>query len=68
MRVERRWGCLFEICSCCGGSVFVVVVVAVCFSVCMAWFLKRIKYEIRLGKPNRPIGEPSRPMSISQRR
>ena len=39
MRVERRWGCLFEICSCCGGSVFiVVVVVAVCFSVCMAWF------------------------------
>lgn len=41
MRVERRWGCLFEFCSCCcrGGSVFiVVVVVVVCFSVCMAWF------------------------------
>ena len=37
MRVERRWGCLFEICSCCGGSFFIVVA-AVCFSVCMAWF------------------------------
>ena len=30
--------------------------------------LKRIKYEIRLGKPNRPIGEPNRPVSTSPKR
>ena len=30
--------------------------------------LKRIKYEIRLGKPNRPIGEPNRPMSTSPKK
>ena len=29
---------------------------------------KRIKYEIRLGEPNRPIGEPNRPMSTSPKR
>ena len=27
--------------------------------------LKRIKYEMRLGEPNRPIGEPNRPMITS---
>ena len=30
--------------------------------------LKRIKYEIRLGKPNRPLGEPNRPMSTSPKK
>ena len=30
--------------------------------------LKRIKYEIRLGEPNGPIGEPNRPMSTSPKR
>ena len=27
--------------------------------------MKRIKYEIRLGESNRPIGEPNRPMTTS---
>ena len=31
-------------------------------------YMKRIKYEIRLGEPNRPIGEPNRPMSASPKR
>ena len=30
--------------------------------------MKRIKYEIRLGEPNRPIGEPNRPMSTSPKK
>ena len=30
--------------------------------------MKRIKYEIRLGKPNGPIGEPNRPMSTSPKK
>ena len=30
--------------------------------------LKRVKYEIGLGKPNRPIGEPDRPMSTSPKK
>ena len=30
--------------------------------------LKRIKYEIRLGEPNRPIGDPNRPMSTSPKK
>ena len=29
------------------------------------WLVKRIKYEIRLGKPNRLIDEPNGPMSTS---
>ena len=35
---------------------------------CIGTMLKRIKYEIRLGKPNRPIGEPNRPMSTSPKK
>ena len=30
--------------------------------------MKRIKYEIRLGKPNRPIDEPNGPMSTSPKK
>ena len=30
--------------------------------------VKRIKYEIRLGKPNRPIDEPNGPMSTSPKK
>ena len=30
--------------------------------------LKRVKYEIGLGKPNRPIGEPDRPMFTSPKK
>ena len=30
--------------------------------------LKGIKYEIRLGKPNRPIDEPNGPMSTSPKK
>ena len=30
--------------------------------------MKRIKYEIRLGEPNRPIGEPNRPMSTGPKK
>ena len=30
--------------------------------------MKRIKYEIRLGEPNRPIGEPNRPMPTSPKK
>ena len=30
--------------------------------------MKRIKYEIRLGEPNRPIGEPNRPMTTSPKK
>ena len=32
------------------------------------WVVKRIKYEIRLGEPNRPISEPNRPMSTSPKK
>ena len=30
--------------------------------------LKRVKCEIRLGKPNEPIGEPNRPISTSPKK
>ena len=30
--------------------------------------LKRVKCEIRLGKPNGPIGEPNRPISTSPKK
>ena len=30
--------------------------------------MKRVKYEIGLGKPNRPIGEPNRPMSTGPKK
>ena len=30
--------------------------------------MKRIKYGIRLGEPNGPIGEPNRPMSTSPKK
>ena len=31
------------------------------------FLLKRVKYEIGLGKPNRPIGEPDRPIGEPDR-
>ena len=36
--------------------------------VCVCVCVKGIKYEIRLGKPNRPIDEPNGPMSTSPKK